>query len=77
MFVELNISSKHAWMQTSEYGHQPISHLDPKWPSMGQINSNTKNLVGLEETAGTAWDHADPKWLNSNNSNAHILLSLI
>lgn len=43
---------------------------------MSQISSNTKSLVGLEETAGSVWGLVDPKWLTDNNSKAYVTLNI-
>lgn len=66
----------HYWPMVCFSDLSPTPQLGPNWPSMGQISSNTESLVGLEETAGTVWGLADPKWPTGNNSNAHTTLRI-
>ena len=61
-------------VRSSDLSSTPL--LGPNFPSMGQISSNTKSLVGLEETAGSVWGLMDPKWLIGNNSKAYIALHI-
>lgn len=43
---------------------------------MSQISSNTRSLVGLEETAGSVCGLMDPKWPTDNNSKACVTLHI-
>lgn len=54
----------------------PTPLLGPNWPSVGQISSNTRSLVGLEETAGSMWGLTDPKWLTRTTAKLYTSLHI-